>query len=107
MKGSRDRDRNTLYAVTDLRALAMTPSLRGGQRESAVWLRSYPQIDKRASGGRGTIYIGSMRASARAVFADPSWPGAGSVSGGGVVFFDVEDPDRVYDLLNAQLSHQR
>jgi hypothetical protein len=99
--------RNTRYAITDRRALAITPAFRGGHRESAVWLRSYPQIDKRGSGSRGTLYIGSTRNGPRAIAADPGWPGTGSLSGGGVVFFDIEDPQRVYDLLSSQLSHAR
>jgi hypothetical protein len=96
--------RNTRYAVTNRRAVAITPSFRGGHRESAVWLRSYPQIDRRGNSRSGTLFIGSTGLGPRSLLADPGWPMVGSLGGGGVVFFQIENPGRAYDLLSSQLS---
>jgi hypothetical protein len=98
---------NTSYAITDRRAVAIAPSFRGGYRESSVLLRSYPQIDRRGTGSmRGSLVIGATGLGPLPLgfLADSGWPGSGSLRGGGIVFSDIENPDRPYDLLRAQLS---
>lgn len=98
--------KNTSYAVTNRRVLAMTPSFRGGRRESAVWLQSYPQIDKRGGRNRrGTLFIGGSGLGPRSLLPDPGWPTFfWNLRGSGVVFFDIDEPDHVYDLITSQLS---
>lgn len=97
--------RNTVYALTNRRAVSLTPSVRGAARESSVWLRSYPQIDRRgASPGRGTLCIGAAGIGPRSLLADPGWPGLWNQRGGGIVFFDIDDVDQVYGLITSQLG---
>jgi hypothetical protein len=98
----------TVYAVTDQRALSITPALlRSNERLAAVWLASHPKVAKSSSRhGRGTIYIGTFIFSRRWFAGDPSWPGSGWLAGDTVTFANIEDAAHVCDLVRTILHDQ-
>jgi hypothetical protein len=98
----------TAYAVTDQRALSITPALLGdNERLATAWWASYPKVEKSVGRrGRGTIYIGTFIFSRRWSAGDPSWPGSRWMAGNTVTFTNVEDATHVYDLINT-LLHDR
>ena len=74
--------RRTLYAVTDRRALLISPTFRGGRQVTSVWLGAFPPLEKRIGrSGRGTIWVGTFRAGQRLLAGDGGWPGGGRAIG--------------------------
>jgi len=97
----------TVYALTDRRALTITPGFRGQRHVNSVWLGSFPPVQKRiGSDGRGTIRIGTFPTGARSFSSDPGWPGSGRMTGSGVIFTEIDRPAQVYELLTGRLSRQ-
>jgi hypothetical protein len=67
--------RRTTYALTNLRALVITPKWRGGRQAAFVWLASGPGVNERISrDGHGTVMIGAtIYQQAAPLAADPGW----------------------------------
>lgn len=97
----------TRYAVTDRRVIEVTQSIGGRRRVNTVWLASYPPVEKRVDGnGRGTVLVGQF-GMGRSFNMDPSWPGAGRVTSGGIVLADIEGATQVAALITNRLSQLR
>jgi hypothetical protein len=95
----------TSYAITDRRAVSITPALRAGTTVRSVWFASYPRIERpSARSGRGTIVVGDLHAGPRSFATDPGWPSGGRVAAGAVIFNGIDAPDSVYALLNDRLA---
>jgi hypothetical protein len=65
----------TAYGLTNLRALVVKPSLRGGRHATFVWFASAPAITlRRGRDGHGIVMIGATIYQRAAWFAgDPGW----------------------------------
>jgi hypothetical protein len=95
----------TSFAITDRRAISITPAFRAGSTVRSVWFASYPPIERRsARAGRGTIVVGYLPAGPRSFMTDPGWPGGGRVARAAVIFNGIDAPDSVYRLLKDQLA---
>jgi hypothetical protein len=94
----------TAYAVTDQRAISITPTLLGGsERLATIEMASDPKVKKSVGRhGRGTVFIGSFIYSRRWSAGDPSWPGSRWMAGHTVTFANIYDATQVYDLVNTR-----
>lgn len=67
--------RRTAYGLTNLRALVIKPTWRGGRQTAFVWLTSGPGVNERISrDGHGTLMIGAtIYQQGAPLAADPGW----------------------------------
>ncbi|MHB8691149.1 MAG: hypothetical protein ACYDHH_07875 [Solirubrobacteraceae bacterium] len=96
--------RTTAYALTNLRALAIKPTWRGGRQTAFVWLAAGPAVNQRMlSDGHGTVWIGATIYQQAAWFAgDPGWYAAKPYERQLVTFWNIADAAEV-SRLAAQL----
>ncbi|HEX4437891.1 MAG TPA: hypothetical protein VH061_13960 [Solirubrobacteraceae bacterium] len=96
---------DTLYALTDRRAIVVSRSWRGGERASSIWLGSYPPVERRPQrNGTATLWIGPQGPGQRLLGGEPAWPLLGMAGGSALAFVDLHDADEVYERLRARLS---
>ncbi|HEV3230063.1 MAG TPA: hypothetical protein VGY97_11345 [Solirubrobacteraceae bacterium] len=98
--------RRTAYGLTNLRALVIKPTWRGGCQTAFVWLASGPAVNQRIRpDGHGTVWIGATIYQQAAWFAgDPGWYVAKPYERQLVTFWNIADAADVSRLAARLIS---
>lgn len=90
---------HTYYAVTNERVLTLT-TLRKPRVQSA-FIQTLPGISIAGTDRRGTVQFGQQPPNA-SWLANTGWTFPEFSTGGSLAFYDVAEPDRVYNLVSRQ-----
>jgi hypothetical protein len=100
--------RRTVYAITDRRALSVSPWLGGRNHIGDIALASQPSVVERAPiGERGTVVVGGWRTAASdfATAGDPAlFPLSTLYLRTGVAFWNIPNAHEVADLIRRAIA---